>query len=143
MDVVLRQRNVRVALLTSRRTSYIIRASFSQERMRYLAMKERSSMPQKTQRPEVLRRRGWLAAMCSHVRIAVSRMVRYYGWYSNFCGANGRRKIQRSHPLHHQIRQDSGSMPEKLGQAVQKIYEVDPLACPKCRVYAGSSASSR
>ena len=63
---------------------YIIRASFSQERMVYQREKGqvvyRSKDGSQTKVFDVLE---WLAAMCSHVPNRGEQMARYYGYYSN------------------------------------------------------------
>ena len=63
---------------------YIIRASFSQERLRYdapsatVVYKGKDGSRQKT-----FDALEWLAVMCSHVPYKAEQMVRYYGYYSN------------------------------------------------------------
>ena len=70
---------------------YIIRASFSQERMTYLQQTARveyqSKDGSKTKVFDALER---LAAMCSHVPNKGEQMVRCYGYYSNV--SRGKRK---------------------------------------------------
>lgn len=70
---------------------YIIRASFSQERMTY--HREAGQMayqPKDGKGTRVFDALEWLAAMCSHVPNKGEQMVRYYGQYSNV--ARGKRK---------------------------------------------------
>ena len=70
---------------------YIIRASFSQERMTYFQettqVKNRSKDGSKTKLFDALE---WLAAMCSHVPNKGEQVFRYYGYYSNV--SRGKRK---------------------------------------------------
>ena len=74
---------------------YIIRASFSQERMQYLdqegtvvyAAKDGKSV-------KVSPAMEWLAAMCSHIPNRGEKMVRYYGYYSNV--SRGKRQKEGS-----------------------------------------------
>jgi hypothetical protein len=70
---------------------YIVRASFSQERMtshRSIGKVEyRSKNGVKTEVFDVLE---WLAALCSHVPNRGDQMVRYYGYCGNV--SRGRRK---------------------------------------------------
>ncbi len=70
---------------------YIIRASFSQERMTYHRetgqVEYRSKDGKET---KMLHALEWLAAMCSHVPNKGEQMVRYYGYYSNV--SRGKRK---------------------------------------------------
>jgi len=72
---------------------YIIRASFSQERMTYIPEESkviyRSKDDKKDREFDALE---WLAAMCSHVPNKGEQMVRYYGYYSNV--SRGKRKKQ-------------------------------------------------
>ena len=75
----------------------------------------------------------WLAAMCSHVPNKGEQMVRYYGFYSNVI--RGKRKKQVQDELIPSILEPEGSSKEyrkNWARLIQKIYEVDPLTCPKC-----------
>jgi hypothetical protein len=61
-------------------------------------------------------------------------MVRYYGYYSNVC--RGQRKKSHTDGLVPSILQREESPKGYLknwARLIQKIYEVDPLTCPKCR----------
>ena len=63
---------------------YVIRASFSQERMTYLPEESRIIYRSKDNRQEkAFDALDWLAAMCSHIPDQREQMVRYYGFYSN------------------------------------------------------------
>jgi len=75
----------------------------------------------------------WIAAMCSHVPNKGEQMVRYYGFYSNV--SRGKRKNQDQDDLIPSILEPDGSSSEyrkNWARLIQKIYEVDPLTCPKC-----------
>ncbi len=75
----------------------------------------------------------WLAAMCSHVPNKGEQMVRYYGYYSNVC--RGQRKKANEDGLVPSILQPEESSKEyrkNWARLIQKIYEIDPLTCPKC-----------
>ena len=93
----------------------------------------------------------WLAAMpacacphadrCSHVPNKGEQMVRYYGHYSNV--SRGKRKKQDQdglipsilEPVENPDFSGDGSSKEftkSWARLIQKIYEVDPLTCPKC-----------
>jgi hypothetical protein len=114
---------------------YIIQASFSQERMQYLADEGTVIYSGKDGKDrKVFDAPEWLAAMCSHVPNRGEQMVRYYGWYSNV--ARGKReKLGEDDAIPHIIESDSPSAASRKSWArlIQKIYEVDPLICPKCR----------
>ena len=63
---------------------YIIRASFSQERMTYLPEESRIIYRPKDNRQEkAFDALDWMAAMTSHIPDQGEQMVRYYGFYSN------------------------------------------------------------
>jgi len=63
---------------------YIIRASFSQERMSYVEEEVQVLYRSKDGEEEkIFDALEWLAAMCSHVPDRGEQMVRYYGYYSN------------------------------------------------------------
>ena len=63
---------------------YIIRASFSQERLDYDAQTATVVYKGKDgSRQKSFDALEWLAAMCSHVPNKGEQMVRYYGYYSN------------------------------------------------------------
>ena len=69
---------------------YVVRASFSQERMSYLPDECKVAYRFKDGRNEkVFDALEWLAAMCSHVPNKGEQMVRYYGYYSSV--SRGRR----------------------------------------------------
>ena len=60
-------------------------------------------------------------------------MVRYYGHYSNV--SRGKRKKHDQDDLIPSILEPDGSSKEyrkNWAGLIQKIYEVDPLTCPKC-----------
>jgi len=113
---------------------YIIRASFSQERMTYMRDESKvvyqSKDGKKKQTFDVLE---WLAAMCSHIPNRGEQMVRYYGYYSNV--SRGKRKKENRDNAIPNIIEDSNTSPAQRkawARLIQKIYETDPLCCPKC-----------
>jgi len=60
-------------------------------------------------------------------------MVRYYGYYSNVC--RGQRKKANEDGLVPSILQPDESSKgyrKNWARLIQKIYEIDPLTCPKC-----------
>jgi len=75
----------------------------------------------------------WLAAMCSHVPNKGEQMVRYYGYYSNVSRGN-RKKQNQDEWISCILESDELSRERRKNWArlIQKIYEVDPLSCPKC-----------
>ncbi len=113
---------------------YIIRASFSQVRMTYFSEESKVIYQSKDGKEEkVFDALEWLAAMCSHVPNKGEQMVRYYGYYSNV--SRGKRKKQDQDDLIPSIlepEQSSKAHRKNWARLIQKIYEVDPLTCPKC-----------
>jgi len=114
---------------------YIIRASFSQERMMYLenegtvVYRSKDGKDQKT-----FPAMEWLAAMCTHIPNRGEQMVRYYGYYSNV--ARGKRKAKGADDIIPGILEPEGNSKafrKNWARLIQKIYEVDPLICPKCK----------
>ena len=70
---------------------YIIRASFSQERMQDVAEPSKVVYRAKDGTKEkVFDALEWLAAMCSHIPDRAEQMVRDYAYYSNV--SRGKRK---------------------------------------------------
>jgi hypothetical protein len=113
---------------------YIVRASFSQERMTYIPEESKVIYQSKDGKEEkVFDALEWLAAMCSHVPNKGEQMVRYYGYYSNV--SRGKRKIHgRDNAIPSILESDGSSREFRKNWAglIKKIYEVDPLTCPKC-----------
>jgi hypothetical protein len=113
---------------------YIIRASFSQERMTYFPEESKVIYQSKDGKQEkVFDALEWLAAMCTHVPNKGEQMVRYYGYYSNV--SRGKRKKSDQDELIPSILEPDESSKEhrrNWARLIQKIYEVDPLTCPKC-----------
>jgi len=115
-------------------TRYIIRASFSQERMAYIPEESKVIYQSKDgKQDKIFDALEWLAAMCSHVPNKGEQMVRYYGYYSNV--SRGKRKKQDLDDIIPSILEPEGSSKafrKNWARLIQKIYEVDPLTCPKC-----------
>ena len=62
------------------------------------------------------------------------QMVRYYGYYSNV--ARGKRKEKVTDdaiPCILEPEENSKALRKNWARLIQKIYEVDPLVCPKCK----------
>jgi len=114
---------------------YIIRASFSQERMQYLDQEGKVVYTSKDGRTrKSFPALEWLAAMSSHIPNRGEQMVRYYGYYSNV--SRGKRQKEGNDDAVPSIIESQGD--EKIfrrnwARLIQKIYEVDPLVCPKCQ----------
>jgi len=114
---------------------YIIRASFSQERMHYLEQEGKVIYTARNGRvSKTFTALEWLAAMCSHISNRGEQMVRYYGYYSNV--SRGKRKGTGTDAVIPCILEPEGhlkTLRKSWARLIQKIYQVDPLVCPKCK----------
>ena len=114
---------------------YIIRASFSQERMHYLDQEGKVVYTSKDGKTtKVFPAMEWLAAMCSHIPNKGEQMVKYYGFYSNV--SRGKRKeagTDEDIPCILDAQGNEKTVQRNWARLIQKIYEVDPLLCPKCQ----------
>ncbi len=116
---------------------YIIRASFSQERMSYVPEESEVFYQSKDGKKErAFDTLEWLVPLlagCSHIPNKGEQMVRYYGYYSNV--SRGRRQKEDQDgflPYIIEPEEDSKEYRKSWARLIQKIYEVDPLTCPKC-----------
>ena len=119
-----------------RLAAYLIRSSFSQERMEYLPEETQVRYESKDGREKkTYDALEWLAAMGSHVPGRGQQSVRYYGFLSN--SARGRRrKDEKEDPLptvlEPEISSEGFGKNSTWARLIQKVYEVNPLCCPKC-----------
>jgi hypothetical protein len=119
---------------------YIIRASFSQERMTYIPANDSSDGVPKviyqskdgtsTKTFDAL---DWLAQLVTHIPNKGEQMVRYYGFYSN--KSRGLRKktgTDDALPALIESEVSSKEFRKNWARLIQKIYNVNPLVCSKC-----------
>lgn len=120
---------------------YIVRACFSQQRMVYIPVEKSadgvakviySSKDGRVQKTfDAL---DWLALLVTHIPTRYEQTVRYYGYYSN--KSRGLRKKAHADdrlPTIAPGEMSSKSFRRNWARLIQKIYEVDPLVCPKCQ----------
>ena len=114
---------------------YIIRASFSQERMKYLDQEGKVIyMAKDGKKTKIFPALEWLAAMCSHIPNRGEQTVRYYGYYSNVSrGKRQKAGTDDNAPCILEPQGDEKTFSRNWARLIQKIYEVDPLVCPKCQ----------
>ena len=116
---------------------YIIRASFSQERMTYIQDEAKVIYQSKAcprlrsgngEHQKVFDALEWLAAMCSHIPNKGEQMIRYYSDYSNVCRGRRKKNIFDS-PVAYILEPKGSSKAcrRNLARLIQKIYEADPL----------------
>ena len=82
----------------------------------------------------------FLAEFTQHIPPQGAHLIRYYGWYSN--QARGlRRKEAAAATAEPLAGSSSGEAPEAPARScasqtwamlIQRVYEIDPLACPEC-----------
>lgn len=112
---------------------YIIRASFSVERLSYIS--EASKVIYKSKKGSETKEFDaidFIASLASHIPNKNEQMVRYMGYYSNVC--RGRRKKEGACESDFVIENDeyTKGANKSWSRLIKKIYEVDPLTCPKC-----------
>jgi hypothetical protein len=76
----------------------------------------------------------WLAKLVTHIPGRYEHTVRYYGYFSN--KSRGMRKKAEADDTIPTIMPNEMSSSEarhNWARLIQKIYEVDPLVCPKCQ----------
>ena len=116
--------------------AYLIRSSFSQQRMEYLPHEAevRYQSKEKEGHGETYHALEWLAAMGTHVPDRGQQCVRYYGYLSN--SARGRRRKKDEHdPIPTVLEPEISSQQFRKNWArlIQKVFEVDPLVCSHCQ----------
>ena len=120
---------------------YIIRAAFSQERMTYVTEDQSPDGSPKViyqskdgRTSRTFDALDWLAQLTTHIPGKNEQMVRYYGYYSN--KSRGMRKqADKEDDVPALIDSDLSAKEFRRNWArlIQKVYEIDPLICPKCR----------
>ena len=115
--------------------AYLIRATFSQKRMDYspdeatVVYRSKDGKEKKTY--DALE---WLATMACHVPERRKQTIRYYGAYAN--SVRGReRKRQQVEPIPTVLEPviSSEAFRRNWARLIQKVYEVSPLVCPRCK----------
>jgi hypothetical protein len=118
---------------------YIIRASFSQERMTYIPANDSSDGVSKviyqskdgtlTKTFDAL---DWLAQLVTHIPNKGEQMVRYYGYSNKSRGLRKKAGIDDEVPALIDSDISRQAFRKNWARLIQKIYNVDPLLCPKC-----------
>ena len=126
---------------------YMIRAPMSLEKMTYDRASGtviyRSKMHLGLKRNfQVMPGAQWLELLCKHIPDRYEHLVRYVGWYSN--RARGERaKVLKSLKEQDSVTQAAATLDAASefasrakafwARLIRKVYEADPLVCPKCR----------
>lgn len=119
---------------------YMLRAPFSLEKMSYEPVSGiviyRSRMHKTFKRNfQIMSGADWLAQLCAHVSDRFEHLVRYVGWYSNRSRGNRRRMVaQPAEVTTREIEnREAARVRSTWARLIHKVYEVDPLECPKCK----------
>jgi hypothetical protein len=77
----------------------------------------------------------WLAQRCRHIPDRFEHLVRYAGWYSN--RSRGKRRRMDAGPAEIAPREvdvrEAARVRATWARLIHKVYEVDPLECPRCK----------
>jgi hypothetical protein len=119
---------------------YIIRASFSQERMTYIAACDSADGMAKViyeskdgKATKTFDALDWLAQLVTHIPNKGEQMVRYYGYYSNKSrGLQKKEGTDNEVPALIESEVSSQQFRKNWARLIQIIYNVSPLLCPKC-----------
>ncbi len=123
-----------------RLAQYMLRAPFSLEKMCYEPVSGiviyRSRMHKTLKRNfQIMPGAAWLAQLCAHIPDRFEHLVRYAGWYSN--RSRGRRRRMGVQPAEGITREidvrEAARVRSTWARLIHKVYEVDPLECPKCK----------
>ena len=77
---------------------------------------------------------NWLAQLTTHIPNRYEQMVRYYGYYSN--KSRGMRKKAAGdgqQPALIEAAICPADLRQNWARLIQKINQIDPLLCPKCK----------
>ena len=119
---------------------YMLRAPFSLEKMSYDpdsgTVLYRSRMHKTFKRNfQIMHGADWLAQLCAHIPDRFEHLARYAGWYSN--RSRGKRRRMAAGPAEIATREvdarEVARVRSTWARLIHKVYEVDPLECPRCR----------
>ena len=125
-----------------RLAAYLLRPSFAASRLHYDPQQGRIEYRTAKGVRRCLDALDWIALVTSHIPNPGQQMSRYYGRYSN--ASRGKRRLERSRATVSNpcpaLDSEENSPAESFSQQrrrswarlLRKIYEVDPLKCPKC-----------
>ncbi len=123
-----------------RLAQYMLRAPFSLEKMFYEPVSGvviyRSRMHKTLKRNfQIMPGADWLAQLCAHIPDRFEHLVRYAGWYSN--RSRGKRRRTEPQPAEVVARdadtREAARVRSTWARLIHKVYEVDPLECPRCK----------
>jgi ribosomal protein S27E len=128
---------------TERVGKYMIRPLLSLERLSFVEPEGKVGYRygQGARDQEMMDYLEFIARVTSHIPDKGQVMVRYYGLYAN--AHRGKvRKAARVPALLGMVEEEPRPVPSKgWAEMIRKVYEVDPMACPKCGSLAVLMAS--
>lgn len=123
-----------------RLAQYIIRAPISQERMKYVPAEESADgvarviyQAKDGHSSRTFLALDWLAQLITHIPNKGEQTVRYYGYYSN--KSRGMRKKAGTDdkvPALIESETSGKEFRKNWARLIQKVYNTNPLICPKC-----------
>ena len=81
----------------------------------------------------------WLELLCKHIPDRYEHLVRYCGWYSNRVRGErtrqgtGTRSAEALAAVAEPIIEFAARAKAAWARLIRKVYEVDPLECPRCK----------
>ena len=123
-----------------RLAQYMLRAPFALEKMSYEPVSGiviyRSRMHKTFKRNfQIMPGADWLVQLCRHIPDRFEHLVRYAGWYSN--RSRGKRRLAGTQKVMiapgEVDEREAARVRSTWARLIHKVYEVDPLECPKCK----------
>ncbi|MBW1994257.1 MAG: transposase [Deltaproteobacteria bacterium] len=121
--------------------AYILRPSFASTRLHYDSKQGQIEYETKKGIHRTMGALDWIALVTSHIPDPFEQTVRYYGRYSNASrgkrrkqatGITQKHRVDSAFEADSQVKHISRKRRINWARMIQKIYEVDPLACPRC-----------
>lgn len=123
---------------------YMIGAPMSLEKMTYDAATGtviyRSKMHAGLKRNfQVMPGAQWLELLCKHIPDRHEHLVRYVGWYSNRARGERAKALKAQQPAktppaaEAAVSEFATRAKATWARLIRKVYEADPLVCPKCK----------
>ena len=79
---------------------------------------------------------GFLAELTTHIAQPYEKLTNYHGYYSNRSRGKRKKEQKTSQPAESTSETQSEKAPpasrKSWARLIKKVYEVDPLVCPKC-----------
>jgi len=119
---------------------YMLRTPFALKKMPYDPesgmVLYRSRMHKTLKRNvQIMSGADWLVQLCRHIPDRFEHLVRYAGWHSN--RSRGKRSRMEDQPAEVAICEvdvcEAARVRSTWARLIHKVYEVDPLECPKCK----------